>query len=564
MARAAILVIGDTQYLFDGRRMRPELLAQTFGRARDLAEECLAGPILHVVHVGDVTEHGDRAECEAAVEVMGQGCRLLGVGATVVSGNHDIDQRSDDSRGPTPFLSAFGAQGALAHALGSQAVQDGGRIVPGPGGYSSWQVLEVPRLGPRARRDGARVELGVLGLDWRPGAPTLEWAGDLLRTHRDLPTILVTHDVAVHRRARGGAPCGPGELTEHGRRINRMLAGHDQVFLVLGGHEWPSTRVVDSGGREFHAVNYQDLPHGGAGAARLYCLDTNRGECEVISFAPGGRGEELIRSVAARRRLALSRPEDQFRFALPPALGGGSTPWQARGLDLLLDLDWRSRPAGAGADGSGDPGRCAQPGGPDGSCERAGSDASPAEAPPGPEGVWDAAREIDLPLPGRYVIELRAVLPASMPEGWQVLLARLTERAPAPDGSPEPLAALSLSTENFVGWQAYLARRRGGADEPEWTETWQTSHELEVGGQVGIVVAGGARDPWEAASCGLWIDGDRVGRSDAQEVHPLLPGPWRWRIGAGEYGGRPTDRFGGRITALRVWGQSRGGPRSAP
>ena len=43
MARAAILVIGDTQYLFDGRRMRPELLAQTFGRARDLAEECLAG-----------------------------------------------------------------------------------------------------------------------------------------------------------------------------------------------------------------------------------------------------------------------------------------------------------------------------------------------------------------------------------------------------------------------------------------------------------------------------------------------------------------------------------------
>ena len=92
--------------------------------------------------------------------------------------------------------------------------------------------------------------------------------------------------------------------------------------------------------------------------------------------------------MAARRRLALSRPEDQFRFALPPALGGGSTPWQARGLDLLLDLDWRSRPAGAGADGSGDPGRCAQPGGPDGSCERAGSDASPAEAPPGPEGVF--------------------------------------------------------------------------------------------------------------------------------------------------------------------------------
>ncbi|QPL05954.1 MULTISPECIES: metallophosphoesterase [Actinomyces] len=523
MARAAILVIGDTQYLFDGQRMRPDLLAQTFSRARDLAEQCQAGPILHVVHVGDVTEHGDRAECEAAVEVMGVGCQLLGVGATVVSGNHDIDQRSDDSRGPTPFLSAFGAQGELAHTLGAQAVDDGATIVPGPGGYSSWQVLEVPAPGTRARWDGER--LGVLGLDWRPSAATLEWADDLLRTHRHLPTILITHDVAIHRRTRGGAPCGPGELTEHGQRINRMLADHDQVFLVLGGHEWPSTRVVDDGGREFHAVNYQDLPYGGAGAARLYCLNTDRGECEVISFAPTGHDEDLIRSVAARRRLALARPEDQFRFALPPALGGGSTPWQARGLDLLLDLDRRSNPAGA---------------------------------------CGNEAQEINLPLAGRYVIELRAALPASMPEGWQVLLSRLAHRAPAPDGSPEPLAALSLSTENFVGWQAYLARRPGSDDEPGWTETWQTSHELEVGSQVRIVVSGGTGDARQAASCGLWVDGDRVGRSDGQEILSLLPGPWRWRIGAGEYGGRPTDRFGGRITVLRVWGRADTEHRSAP
>lgn len=524
MARAAILVIGDTQYLFDGRRMRADLLAQTFNRARDLAEQCQAGPILHVIHVGDVTEHGDRAECEAAVEVMAAGCRLLGVGATVVSGNHDIDQRSDDSRGPTPFLSAFGAQGALAHALEAQAVADGDTSVPGPGGYSSWQVLKVPSSGSRAGRDGERLELGVLGLDWRPGAPTLAWAEDLLRTHRDLPTILVTHDVAGHRRTRQGAPCGPGELTEHGRRLHQMLADHDQVFLVLGGHEWPSTRVVDAVGRETHAVNYQDLPHGGAGAARLYCLDTDRGECEVISFAPAGHDETLVRSVVARRRLALARPEDQFRFTLPPALGGGSTPWQARGLELLLDLDRPSNPAGARE---------------------------------------DEAQEVDLPLTGRYVIELQAVLPASMPKGWQVLLSRLAHQAPAPDGSPEPLAALSLSTENFVGWQAYLDGGPEGEDAPGWTETWQTSHELEVGSQVRIVVAGGAGDPQEATSCGLWIDGDRVGRSDGQEIHPLLPGPWRWRVGAGEYGGCPTDRFGGRITALRVWGRVDAEPRSA-
>ncbi|MDY3677639.1 MAG: metallophosphoesterase [Actinomyces urogenitalis] len=504
MARFAFLVIGDTQYLFDGARRRPDLLAQTFSRAQTLVRACQAGPVVHVVHVGDVTEHGAPQECEDAARVLVQGCLTLRAGATVVAGNHDIDQATDDSRGMTAFLKVLGPQGTLYSELARAGA--GGEVLVGPGGYSSWQEVAVV--------DGEEtVRIGVLALDWRPSQETARWAQRLLETRSDLPTVVVTHDVALHRRDASGTPAGPGELTANGQWLSRLLKGRDQVFLVLGGHEWPSTRVrLD--GLEVHAVNYQDLPYGGAGAARLYCVDTERGQCEVIAFSPGCEDGAVLASVAARRALALARPEDQFRFDLPASLGGGSRPWQAEGLELVLDE--------GNEDGLG-------------------------------------PQELELELRGRHVIELSLRLPGTSPASWQVALCRLAADSRAPDGSPEPLAALSLSTENFLGWQAYLAAPSDSTKPGErvWAETWQTSHELEVGAQVTVVVGAGGGEA-TARACGLWVDGDRVGRDDGQTVLPLLPGPWRWRLGAGEYDGEAADDFAGTITRMRVWVEREG------
>ncbi|NHB83779.1 hypothetical protein G7085_01165 [Tessaracoccus sp. HDW20] len=193
----------------------------------------------------------------------------------------------------------------------------------------------------------------------------------------------------------------------------------------------------------------------------------------------------MLRSVEARRRLALARPEDQFAFDLPASLGGRSTPWQAEGLALIADT-----------------------------------------APNG-------ETEITLRLDGAFVLEIEAELPPAIPDSWQVLLTRL---GTAPDGSPEPLAALSLSTENFIGWMAYT---QGG-------ETWTNSHEYQPSQIVSIVIAQGATH-------GAWIDGDPVGRVDGGLAHTLLDGPWRWRLGSGEYGGEPADPFGGTVRRLRAW-----------
>lgn len=458
MGPFSLLVIGDTQYLFDGGRRRPDLLLETFRHVAGLVTDGTVAPLRHVIHVGDVTEHGWADEAAAAHAALEAGGTMLGgVAMTIATGNHDVAHHSDDSRGPTPFSAAFGPGSALLRGTGATVVEHG------PGGYSSWRVVDD--------RDGVR--LGVLALDWRPSEDGWRWAEDVLAAHRDLPTVLVSHEIALD-----------GALTAHGDQVHQVLADHPQVFLVLGGHEWPSTRV-STPEREYHAVNYQELPFGGAGAARIYEFEPEHGVCQVISLCPAARLPELTRSVAARRRLALSRPEDQFAFPLPTTLGGRTTPWQSEGLKSVADI------------------------------------------------ASDGLIEFDLELPETFVLEVQAVLPPIKQQEWQVLLARL---GPAPSHSPEPLAAVSLSSENFLGWMAFT---HAG-------ETWATSHEHAPGAAVTVVVANGRH-------AGVWVDGDPVGRVDASLGEPLAAGPWRWRLGAGEYDRRETDPFHGTITRFRAW-----------
>ncbi|MCG6567728.1 metallophosphoesterase [Tessaracoccus sp. ZS01] len=454
----SLLVLGDTQYLFDGQRRRPEFLAETFHHVHAMVDRGTVAPVRHIIHVGDVTEHGWPEEVDAAQFALADGAALFGrPGMTIATGNHDVAHHSDDTRGPTPFGDTFGAGSALLPGTHAHALHHG------PGGYSSWRVVTA----------ADDIELGVLALDWRPSENGWRWADDVLAAHAHLPTVVVSHEAASR-----------GALTTHGDRVRALLAHHPQAFLVLGGHEWPSTRVTTPG-REYHAVNYQELPFGGAGAARIYEFDPRRGVCQVVSLCPAAGLPAIARSVEARRRLALSGADDQFCFALPETLGGRETPWQSDGLRLVADL----RP--------------------------------------------DGETEFDLTLPGRFVLQVDATLPAAMQDGWQVLLARLGE---APGGSAEPLAAVSLSSENFLGWMAFT---RGG-------ETWANSHEYAPGAQVSIVVANGPEP-------GMWVDGDAVGRVDAHLGEPLAQGTWRWRIGAGEYGGQWADPFRGEVRRVRAW-----------
>lgn len=448
--RYSIACVGDTQYLFDGGRTRPDLLALAFEELDSLQRSGAIGEIRHVVHVGDVTEHGWETECGMAAATFAGGHALLGVGFTIVAGNHDVEHHSDDTRGKTPFLATFGPDSPLAQG------RFVGRVEYDAMGYSSWRSVELP--------DG--TSLGVLGLDWRCSESTLTWADSVLAA-RTVPTVVVTHDVAAD-----------GALTANGERIAALMETHSHVWLVAGGHEWPSTRVVR--GAEYHAVNYQQLPFGGAGAMRVYDVDTERGECQVISLCPALRHPDVLRSPDARRQLALAREEDQFVFPLR----SNDVPWQASGMSLLAE---QTRPG-----------------------------------------------EYDVALPERWCIAVEATLPVEFASSWQVLLARLGK---APAGSDEPLAALSLSTENFASWMAYT----------ELGETWVNTHEIAPGARVRIVVT-------NAHAPGLWVDSNPAGRVDAHTQEPLAEGPYLWRVGGGEYAGQPADPFLGQIHRVRWWG----------
>ncbi len=463
----SLLVIADSQYLFDGSRQSPELLDATFEEVAKLQSSGGIAPLAHIIHVGDVTEHGWPEECSVALEALRAGAHVVGTrgdGApamTIATGNHDVAHHSRDDRGPTPFVDVFGP--------GCELLDGGhleGIVEHGPGGYSSWRSVRLP----------GGSSLGVLALDWRPSEDGWQWANQMLDHHAQMPTVVVSHEVASQEA-----------LTPHGLVLHEWLSQHPQVFLVLGGHNWPSTRVLTSE-REFHTINYQELPFGGAGAARIYDVDPGTGSCQVISLCPALRHPKVLRSVAARRQLALAREEDQFSFSLPTALGGRpNVPWQAEGMDLLANIV--------------------------------------------PEGVV----EFGASLSGRFALELRCRLPEAMSSDWQVLLARL---GPSPGDSPEPLAALSLSSENFLGWMAFVD---GG-------ETWATSHEYPSGASVTIVVSNGDR-------AGVWVDGDRVGRVDDNLSESLLDGPWRWRVGAGEYNDSYADEFTGCVLQVRCWAQ---------
>ena len=148
---------------------------------------------------------------------------------SVLAGNHDVPSSSDDGRGTTPYLQAFGPQ---------RFAGDPSYLGASPDGYNSAHTFVA-----------AGRQWLLLALDWRASDEGLAWADGLLDAHPTFPTILTTHDLAYADDA------GTATLSENGERLwDRVVRRHDQVFLCLGGHYWPPGRTVltNDAGHEVH------------------------------------------------------------------------------------------------------------------------------------------------------------------------------------------------------------------------------------------------------------------------------------------------------------------------
>ncbi|MGW2825634.1 LamG-like jellyroll fold domain-containing protein [Streptomyces sp. NPDC001443] len=285
--RFALAVLPDTQYLFDADSADPQPLRATF---RYLASERAEANTAFMTHLGDVTEHGTEEEIDLAADTF----RTIHgkVPYSVLAGNHDIASGTDDQRGDTAYLRAFGpGRFAGMPTFGGAS----------PDGYNSYHVLRA-----------AGREWLVLALDWRASDKGLAWAQGVLDEHPTLPVVLTTHDIAWAEDS------GEAHLSDNGQRLwDRIIRGNDQIFLALGGHYWPPGRTVltNDAGRDVHVhiTNYQDRYYGGGGMIRLYAFDTVRNVVDVQTFSPWFLGKAAQdRTPLEAETVELTGPADRF------------------------------------------------------------------------------------------------------------------------------------------------------------------------------------------------------------------------------------------------------------
>jgi hypothetical protein len=304
--RFTVVVMPDTQYLFDADRIDAAPLDASLRWVLDHAER---ENIVFLSHLGDLTQSGGAGEM-AAIGASFEALDRAGIPYSVLAGNHDVDPKTDDQRGDTPYLRTFGPQRFP-------------RAGASPDGYNTFQVFAA----------GGREWL-VLALDWRPSAGGIAWAQTVLDQHPHLPCILTTHEFVT---AEAAADTGAAELSEFGRQLwDGLVARNDQIFLTLNGHFWPPGRatLTNDAGHDVHVhiTNYQDRYFGGSAMIRLYRFDLARDTIDVSTISPYFLGMARPNALGARET-ELTGPVD--RFSVPIDFAGRFAAFAAKPVRFM-------------------------------------------------------------------------------------------------------------------------------------------------------------------------------------------------------------------------------------
>ncbi|MGV4986350.1 LamG-like jellyroll fold domain-containing protein [Streptomyces sp. NRAIS4] len=286
--RFTLAVMPDTQYLFDGPSIYPAPLEASL---RYLLEHGGDDNIVFLAHLGDLTQNGAEEEFAAIGEAFGILDRR-GVGYSVLAGNHDVRSSTDDQRGPTPYLDAFGPRRFRDKPTFGGA---------SPDGYNTFHLFRA-----------AGRQWMVLALDWRLSAKGYAWAKDVLARHPKTPVILTTHELVADEDT----------LSSYGQQLwDQLIEDHDQIFLTLNGHYWPAHRAIrkNAAGNavHLHLTNYQNRYFGGAAMIRLYHFDLDRDVIDVETVSPwilGRAGKGL--GELERREIELSGDADRFSVGI--------------------------------------------------------------------------------------------------------------------------------------------------------------------------------------------------------------------------------------------------------
>lgn len=539
-----VVIMPDTQYLFDGTGNRPAPVVA----ALDYVKRMRKGDnIAFFGHLGDLTQDGTEAEMSGFAAAFRR-IDKLGVPWSAHTGNHDVNSRTDDTRGATPYL---------AHMR--RRVGQPGVIEVSPDGYNGVHEFHA-----------AGRTWNVIALDWRLSAAGFAWAGRMLDKYKDRPTILLTHELVDSTPEENGT----GVLSEYGQKMwNDLIRAHDQVFLAIGGHFWPSARTVaqNSAGHDvqLHMANYQERYYGGGGMIRLYRFDLERKVVDVETLSPWVAGmDPAKRNELMEEELVVTGPADRFSFpldpdtrfaAFAPAPVRAERPARAMLVPGTLAY-WRADTRG-GLD-AGDVVRDLSGHGNDLVVVGNGASRLVAEAvhhpdQPAHHAVKFAAGDYLATLPTAplnretfergYTVEAFFHLPApwSGDYAWSSLFSRegMSMSAGKVDGdAEEPLVTLSLSGSRELQWCVYPTSMN--------TSLTNWGHELRVDRWWHVAVVNDGRHTT------MYIDGCPVVRNPEAANRGLSTLNRRWLVGAYTYADKLDKVFTGHIGDLRIVGRA--------
>ncbi|WP_369173910.1 LamG-like jellyroll fold domain-containing protein [Streptomyces sp. R28] len=538
--RFTLAVMPDTQYLFDGPSIDK---APVEASLRYLLEHGRKENIVFLSHLGDLTQNGTQPEVAAISEAF----RLLdrrGVGYSVLAGNHDVKSSTDDQRGATPYLDAFGPKRFQGQKTFGGA---------SPDGYNSFHLFKA-----------AGREWMVLALDWRLSAKGYAWAKDVLARHPKTPVVLTTHELVVE----------DDSLSAYGQQLwDQLIEDHDQIFLTLNGHYWPAGRATrkNAAGNDvhLHLTNYQNRYFGGAAMIRLYRFDLDRNVIDVETVSPWilGRAARGLNELE-RQEIELSGDADRFSveidfadrfsgFAPVPAraerpasrmlIPGTVAYWRfeqpVQGT-TVRDLSGRGNDLALVTVGGGKLGWSAdhhpdQPG--HGSLEFQGFK-SPLK------GAYlrtvDGAPLNSATFGDGYTIEAFYRLPADWDpdhHAWSGLLSRTGTGGAAgktADDPDEPLATLSLSNDREPQWAMRPLNQEGIAT------NWAQETPLETWWHLAVVNDG--------EHTTMYVEGCPVVRNPKARSIGITSVGLPWLLGGYEYGGKIDQILHGRLGDVRI------------
>lgn len=227
--------------------------------------------IVFVTHEGDIVNRCNQpAQWTNALKAMDLLNGKIPYG--VCPGNHDMDSPTGDGKRDvnappawTTYASHFGPD-----RYKDQSWTKGWYGGTSKNGANSWQTFKA----------GQRMYL-ALSLEFNLSPASLAYAGEVIKAHPGLPTIVTTHgflDVDGKRLPAGEQAFKP--LTDD----------NPQIFLLLCGHMHGVSRRVDNNKSGQCVIqilaDYQSDEKGGNGYLRLLGFDEAAGKIHVKTYSP--------------------------------------------------------------------------------------------------------------------------------------------------------------------------------------------------------------------------------------------------------------------------------------